>query len=57
LQSRPAAAANYQRIDYGLGESYVDKHQPYPDQEKGARTPNDLSKYDGKGKTSYGTTE
>jgi cytochrome c peroxidase len=57
LQSRPAAAANYQRSDYGLGESFVDKLLPYPDLEKGARTPFDLWKYGGKGKTSFGTTE
>ena len=57
LQSKPAEAEQYKESDYGIGDSYVDKLLPYPDLEKGERTPLDLWKYGGKGKTSFGSPE
>lgn len=57
LQSRPAEAADYEESDFGLGESYVDKLLPYPNLQKGERSPFDLWKYGGYGKTSFGTPD
>ncbi|MDX1627921.1 MAG: hypothetical protein R3345_04430, partial [Fulvivirga sp.] len=57
LQSPGATVKNYQESDYGLGSSYVDSLMKYPDVKKGERTPFDLWKYAGKGKTSFGSPE
>lgn len=57
LQSRPAEIAAYEKSDYGMGESYVDNLLPYPVLKDGERTPFDLWKYGGKGKTSFGSPE
>ncbi len=55
LQSQGASVKGYQKSDYGLGSGFVDSLMPYPDLKKGDRTPFDLWKYAGKGKTSFGS--
>ncbi len=53
LQSRGAVVQDYEEPDYGLGPSHVDSLLPFPDLEKGDRTPFDLWRYAGKGKSSF----
>ncbi len=53
LQSPGATISNYEESDYGLGSEYVDKLLKFPELGKGERTPFDLYKYAGKGKSSY----
>ena len=53
LQSPGIKIENYVEPDYGLGSSHVDSLLPYPDIKKGERTPFDLWRYGGKGKTSF----
>ena len=43
--------------DFGLGDSHVSRLEPYPDVTKGDRTPFDIWRYAGRGKSSYTTTE
>lgn len=53
LQSPGAKIENYVEPDYELGSGHIDSLMPYPDVEKGERTPFDLWKYGGKGKSSF----
>lgn len=53
LQSPGAIVENYVEPDYGLGGGHIDSLMPYPDVEKGARTPFDLWLYGGKAKSSF----
>lgn len=53
LQSPGAEVENYIEPDYGLGSGHVDSLMKYPDIKKGERTPFDLWRYGGKGKTSF----
>lgn len=53
LQSPGAVVENFVEPDYGLGSSHVDSLLPYPNVAKGERTPFDLWKYGGYGKTSF----
>ena len=53
LQSPGAEVANYVEPDYGLGPGHIDSLIPYPDVKKGERTPFDLWRYGGKGKSSF----
>ncbi|MDX1684722.1 MAG: hypothetical protein R3275_05750 [Saprospiraceae bacterium] len=53
LQSPGAEIEDYQEPDYGLGSGHVDSLLPYPDIKKGERTPFDLWRYGGKGKSSF----
>ncbi len=57
LQSPGASIPNYQVSDYGLGTNYVDSLLNYPDLKKGERSPFELWKYAGKGKSSFGVPE
>lgn len=57
LQSPGAEIADYAPGDFGLGDSHVDNLLPYPPLEKGDRTPFDLWKYGGYGKTSFGAPD
>ncbi len=57
LQSPGAVVEDYVEPDYGLGSSHVDSLLPFPDVKKGERTPFDLWKYGGKGKTSFTTPD
>jgi hypothetical protein len=54
LQS-PPAVANRPPSDYGLGDNMASKLLPYPNVGKGDRTPFDLWRYAGRGKTSFGS--
>ncbi|MCB0793641.1 MAG: cytochrome C [Flavobacteriales bacterium] len=57
-QGRPMVAADYDPdYDYGLGDGHISKLEPYPECDKGYRTPFDLWKYAGRGASSYTTTE
>ena len=53
LQSPGAVAENYVEQDYELGSGHIDSLIPFPDVEKGERTPFDLWRYGGKGKSSF----
>jgi len=53
LQSPGAVIEDYIEPDYGLGSSHIDSLIPFPDVKKGERTPFDLWKYGGKGKSSF----
>jgi len=53
LQSPGAVIENYLEPDYGLGSGHVDSLLPIPNVKKGERTPFELWKYAGKGKTSF----
>ncbi len=57
LQSPGAKISDYIAYDYGLGSSYVDSLMPYPELKKGERSPLELWKYAGRGKSSFGTPE
>ncbi|UII26562.1 cytochrome C [Fulvivirga maritima] len=57
LQSPPGTVANYKDYDYELGSGYIDSLKRYPDLKKGERSPFDLWKYAGRGKSSYQTPE
>ncbi len=57
LQSPPAVAGDRAATDYGLGPNHITKLLPYPDAGKGQRTPFDLWRYAGRGKSSFGTPE
>lgn len=56
-QSPPATVKNYVKLDYDMGDGYVDNLLPYPDLKPGDRTPFDLWRYGGKGRTSFGTPD
>jgi cytochrome c peroxidase len=53
LQSPGYEVPNYEEPDYGLGTGHIDQLQAYPDVQKGERTPFDLWRYGGKGKSSF----
>ncbi len=53
LQSPGYEVPDYVEPDYGLGDSHIDNLQAYPEVKKGERTPFDLWKYGGKGKSSF----
>lgn len=53
LQSPGYQVPNYVEPDYNLGDGAIDKLIPYPDVEKGERTPFDLWRYGGRGKSSF----
>ncbi|MEZ4808879.1 MAG: cytochrome C [Allomuricauda sp.] len=57
LQSPGAVIEDYVEPDYELGSSHVDSLIPFPDVKKGERTPFDLWRYGGKGKTSFTTPD
>ncbi len=57
LQSPAAVNPNYVENDYGLGESYIDKLLPYPPVKAGDRTPFDLWRYGGRGRSSFGSPD
>ena len=57
-QGRATVAEDYDpTYDFGLGDSHVSQLEPYPNVTKGDRTPFDLWRYAGRGKSSYTTTE
>ncbi len=53
-QSPPAVAVNRPALDYGLGAHHVSRLPPYPPGGAGDRTPFDLWRYAGRGKSSWG---
>ena len=53
LQSPGAEVSNYIEPDYGLGSGHIDSLMPYPDVQKGDRTPFDIWLYAGRGKSSF----
>lgn len=57
LQSPGAKISNYKASDYGLGSNYVDSLLNYSELKKGERSPFELWKYAGKGKSSFGIPE
>jgi len=57
LQSPPTEIENYEEPDYGLGDNHVDNLKPYPELQKGDRTPFNLWEYAGRGKSSFGSPE
>ena len=57
LQSPGVVIENYVEPDYELGPGHIDSLIPYPELKKGERTPFDLWRYGGKGKTSFTTPE
>jgi hypothetical protein len=54
-QSPPAIAVNRPETDFGLGVHHVTKLAPYPPGIEGDRTPFDLWRYAGRGKSSWGS--
>ncbi|NJB72154.1 cytochrome c peroxidase [Saonia flava] len=57
LQSPGAVVEDYEEPDYELGAGHIDSLIPYPSIKKGERTPFDLWRYGGKGKSSFTTPE
>ncbi|RDY62022.1 cytochrome C [Flagellimonas nanhaiensis] len=57
LQSPGVVIEDYVEPDYDLGSGHIDSLIPYPDVGKGERTPFDLWRYGGKGKSSFETPE
>lgn len=57
LQSPGAVIEDYVEPDYELGAGHIDSLIPYPSLKKGERTPFDLWRYGGKGKSSFTTPE
>ena len=57
LQSPGVVISDYVEPDYELGPSHIDSLLPFPDVKKGERTPFDLWRYGGKGKTSFTTPD
>ncbi len=53
LQSPGAVVKDYVEPDYELGAGHIDSLKPYPEIQKGERTPFDLWNYGGKGKSSF----
>ncbi len=53
LQSPGASVENYTEPDYDLGSGHIDSLIPYPEVQKGERTPFDLWRYGGRGKSSF----
>ena len=53
LQSPEARNPNWTESDYGLGDSFYTRLPPYPPGGKGVRTPFDLHRYAGRGKSSF----
>ncbi|WP_207785455.1 cytochrome C [Flagellimonas aquimarina] len=53
LQSPGAVVDDYIEPDYGLGSGHIDSLIPFPEVKKGERTPFDLWKYGGIGKSSF----
>ena len=53
LQSPGVVIEDYVEPDYELGAGHIDSLIPYPDVKKGERTPFDLWRYGGKGKSSF----
>ena len=45
--------ADYKESDYGLGEDHVENLPPFPELKAGERSPFDLWRYAGRGKTSF----
>jgi cytochrome c peroxidase len=57
-QSPGATATGAMECDYGLGSSHVSKLEPYPQPcVEGMRTPFDLWRYAGKGRSSWGSPQ
>src|SRR5688572_9801421 len=54
-QSPGATAESLESFDFGLGEHHVSKLPPYPPGEKGDRTPLDLWRFAGRGRSSFGS--
>lgn len=54
-QSPAAHNPNWKESDYGLGDSFYRRLLPYPPGDKGERTPFDLHRYAGRGKSSFGS--
>jgi hypothetical protein len=52
LRQSPGAKADRPESDYGLGDCYYTKLKPYPPVICGDRTPFDLWRYAGRGKSS-----
>ena len=57
LQSPGVVIEDYIEPDYELGPGHIDSLIPYPDVGKGERTPFDLWRYGGKGKSSFEVPE
>jgi len=57
LQSPGVVISDYVEPDYDLGPGHVDSLLAFPDVKKGERTPFDLWRYGGKGKTSFTTPD
>jgi cytochrome c peroxidase len=57
LQQSPGAAGHSADYDWGLGGSHVSKLLPYPACAPGMRTPFDVWRYAGRGKSSWGSPE
>jgi cytochrome c peroxidase len=55
LRQSPGAVSSQKPTDYGLGEHHVSKLPPYPPGVEGDRTPFDLWRYAGRGKSSWGS--
>ena len=53
LQTAGYKPADYKESDYGLGDHHVDNLPPFPNLRAGERSPFDLWKYGGRGKTSF----
>src|SRR5262245_40585613 len=49
LRQSPAAVADREPSDWGLGDNHVSNLKPYPPSEPGTRTPFDLYRYAGQG--------
>ncbi len=54
-QSPGASATAWLENDFGLGDGYIAKLQPYPAAGAGDRTPFDLWRYAGRGRSSWGS--
>lgn len=57
ILSSGAAIGNNMAPDYGLGSGHVDSLLPFPELKDGDRTPFDLWRYGGKGKSSFMNAE
>jgi hypothetical protein len=55
LKQSPGASARPEAHDFGLGDHHVSKLLPYPPGDKGDRTPFDLWRYAGRGRSSFGS--
>lgn len=57
LAQTPAAYVDAEPRDYGLGPNAADALEPFPSDTPGTRTPFDLWRFAGKGKSSWGSPE